>query len=64
MKPPVEIVEAATVDVALKFPKVGVEVAVMTPEELVERRELTAGPFRVSEPSKRVEPWTVKLPPR
>ena len=32
--PPVEIVEVATVEVALKFPNVGVEVAVMTPEEL------------------------------
>src|SRR3989344_1052232 len=64
VKPPVEMVEVAEVEVALKLPKVGVEVATRRPEELVERRELTAGLFRVSEPSKRVEPWTVKLPPR
>ena len=36
------MVEVADVEVALKFPNVGVEVAVITPEELVERRELTA----------------------
>ena len=36
-------------EVALKFPKVGVEVAVIAPEELVERIEFTAVPERVRE---------------
>lgn len=39
--------EVATVEVALKLPKVGVEVAVITPEELVDRREFTEAPERV-----------------
>jgi len=41
------MVEVALVDVALKFPKVGVEVAVSTPSELVERRELIDAPVSV-----------------
>ena len=47
--PPVEMVEVATVDVALKFPKVGVEVAVTTPLALVESKELIESPVRVSD---------------
>lgn len=49
-KPPVEIVEVATVDVALKEPKVGVEVAVTTPELLVESNTLAGMPDRVVVP--------------
>jgi hypothetical protein len=41
VKPPA-IVEVAEVDVALKLPKVGVEVATTNPDELTERSELTA----------------------
>ncbi len=44
---PPEIVDVAVVDVALKFPNVGVEVAVMTPDEFVERRELIDVPDSV-----------------
>ena len=39
---PPAIVDVAVVEVALKLPKVGVDVAVITPEALVERSELTA----------------------
>lgn len=42
--PPVEMVEVAVVLVALKFPKVGVEVAVILPLLFVERSELMATP--------------------
>ena len=44
MRPPVEIVDVATVEVALKFPNVGVEVAITWPDPSVERRELMATP--------------------
>jgi hypothetical protein len=44
---PPATVEVAFVEVALKLPKVGVEVAVMTPDALVERSELTAVALRV-----------------
>ena len=45
-----EIVLVAEVDVALKFPNVGVDVATTTPLELVDKRELTATPPRVRAP--------------
>ena len=44
LRPPDPIVEASVVEVALKFPKVGVLVAATLPEASVERRELTAVP--------------------
>ena len=47
---PAAIVELSVVEVALKLPKVGVEVAVMMPEEFVERSELTATDESVREP--------------
>jgi hypothetical protein len=46
-KPPVEIVDVATVEVALKLPKVGVDVAVITPEAFVESRESIGTPESV-----------------
>jgi hypothetical protein len=48
---PAAIVDVAVVDVAIKFPNVGVEVATTTPLEFVERIELTAtlGRFRAPE---------------
>jgi len=48
----VEIVEVAVVDVALKFPNVGVDVAMMLPEASVERSELIATAERLSVPLK------------
>lgn len=42
--PPVEMVDVAVVDVALKLPKVGVDVATMFPDASVDRSELTAVP--------------------
>ena len=45
-KPPA-MVEVAMVEVALKLPNVGVLVATIAPEALVERSELTAAPVRV-----------------
>ena len=45
------IVLVAVVDVALKLPKVGVEVAVRTPEALVESSELTGTPEKVTAPA-------------
>ena len=53
--PPVEMVDVAVVLVALKLPKVGVLVAVMTPEESVERRELMATPDKVMVGVEKVE---------
>ena len=47
MNPPVAIVLVATVDVALKFPKVGVLVAVTNPFASVLSIELTLVPLRV-----------------
>lgn len=44
---PPEIVEVAVVEVAWKEPKVGVEVATMLPDALVESRELMAVEFKV-----------------
>ena len=41
------MVEVADVDVALKLPKVGVEVATMLPEASVDIRELRATPERL-----------------
>ena len=40
----------AVVDVALKLPKVGVDVAVTRPVELVERRELRASAGKLNAP--------------
>jgi len=47
-KPPA-IVEVAAVEVAWKFPKVGVEVATTTPDASVESIELMAAPESVSD---------------
>ncbi len=52
----------AVVDVALNAPKVGVEVAVISPEELVERRELMAVLPRVKAPALSKE--DVATPPK
>jgi hypothetical protein len=41
------MVDVAVVDVALKFPNVGVDVAVSIPDEFVERRELGDADVRV-----------------
>ena len=46
-KPPAPMVDANVVLVALKFPKVGVDVATIPPAEFVESRELIAAPERV-----------------
>ena len=66
VKPPVEMVEVATVEVALKLPKVGVEVATIVPLPLVDKIEFgaTTPEERVGAVRKVAEPWTVKLPPR
>ncbi len=53
---PPAIVDVAIVDVALKNPNVGVDVAVITPDALVESRELIATDDRV------VAPETVNPP--
>lgn len=50
VRPPVERVDVAVVDVALKLPKVGVEVAVTAPDELVDRSELRATAGRLRAP--------------
>lgn len=62
VSPPVEIVDVAVVDVALKFPNVGVDVAVTTPDEFVERREFTATPPSVNAPVFEIE--DVAVPPK
>ena len=63
VKPPVEIVEVATVLVALKLPKVGVEVATITPVAFVESMELMATPDKVTAPVMGPEnPVAVKIP--
>src|SRR5574343_714839 len=46
-KPPVEIVDVAVVDVALKLPNVGVVVAVITPDAFVESNVFTANELSV-----------------
>ena len=53
--PPVEMVDVATVDVALKFPNVGADVATTLPDEFVERSESTAVPERVNDGTESVE---------
>ena len=47
LRPPAPMVEASVVEVAVKFPNVGVVVETKFPEELVDIRELTATPERL-----------------
>jgi len=62
LKPPVDMVEVAEVEVALKFPKVGVDVAVMTPFAFVERSELMAVEVAVMLPPTKRVPEKYPLP--
>ena len=50
---PPAMVEVAFVEVALNVPNVGVDVAEMTPDALVERREFAEVPERVTDDEKR-----------
>ena len=50
VSPPVETVDVAVVDMALKLLKVGVDVATTRPSTFVERIELVVAPERVSAP--------------
>ena len=63
VRPPVEMVDVAVVDVALKLPKVGVLVPMTTPLPFVERREFRATDGRLNCPEM-VEEAVEKKPER